>query len=149
MKVRVYYNLHRKLWSIQSYTKGKGWRIVGHASELYLQNVTFRVSEAGRKRVLLQKRKNVHAYAIGTLTHVLGGKSVSDDWCEDDYGQCTINEHFVKDGEPAWVAISYNPYLGGNFTTPNGKAVNLSAMAIFKSDKSVFGLTSKGIEVYC
>lgn len=27
MKVRVYRNLHRKCYSIQTYIKGKGWRV--------------------------------------------------------------------------------------------------------------------------
>ena len=32
-----------------------------------LENVTFKVSEAGRQRVLREGRKNVHAYIIGDL----------------------------------------------------------------------------------
>ena len=42
-------------------------RVVKHASSVILTNVTFKVSEAGRQRVLRDKQKNVHAGAQGTL----------------------------------------------------------------------------------
>lgn len=63
-KVRVYFNLHKHLFSIQE--KGqKGWRVVRHAEDITLYNVTFKVSEAGRQRVLKERKKNVHGYVEG------------------------------------------------------------------------------------
>src|SRR4051794_31587106 len=56
----VYFNLHRKNWSIMA-----RHRVVGHADTLALDNATFRVREAGRLRVLATKRKNVHAFVCG------------------------------------------------------------------------------------
>jgi hypothetical protein len=54
-----------------------------------LTNVTFKVSEAGRQRVLQEKRKNVHAGVVGTLVDSLG--SVGSE------------------------RVTYNPYKGGTF----------------------------------
>ena len=51
VKVKVYFNLHKKVWSVQTYTKGKGWRIAFHSDsgrDLVLEDVTFKVSEAAR-----------------------------------------------------------------------------------------------------
>jgi len=64
MKVRVYRNLTRKCLSVQTMTK-KGWRVTRHVQSICLKDATFKVSEAGRQRVLKQKRKNVHALVEG------------------------------------------------------------------------------------
>lgn len=84
-KVKVYRNLHQKdtIWSIK-----QGSLIVGHANSLYLKDVNFVVSEAGRQRVLAEKVKNVHAYVTGYITH---------------------------DEQPARMEIYYNPYAVDSF----------------------------------
>ena len=58
-KIRVYYNFRKKLFSVQEKINGS-WKVVEHTKEIFLRNATFKVSEAGRQRVLKQKRKNVH-----------------------------------------------------------------------------------------
>lgn len=60
-KHKVYYNLHKHCLSIM--LKGK---VLEHSSEFFLKDVEFRVSQAGRNRVLKEKRKNVHAFVCGT-----------------------------------------------------------------------------------
>jgi hypothetical protein len=65
MRVRVYRNLHKNLYSVQRYTKGKGWRVAFHVPEITLMDVEFSVSEAGRRRAIVEQRKNVHAFVIG------------------------------------------------------------------------------------
>ena len=67
MKVRVYYNLHKHVYSVQHYIKGKGWRLYKHLNKVYLEDVEFKVYENGRQKVIKEKRKNVHAYVIGHL----------------------------------------------------------------------------------
>lgn len=42
-------------------------RVIQHATTLSLANCVFTVSEAGRQRVIREKRKNVHAGVQGTL----------------------------------------------------------------------------------
>lgn len=60
MFVKVYYNLRKKMFSVQH----KG-RVVDHVNSIMLLNAKFKVSEAGRQRVLKEKRKNVHAFVCG------------------------------------------------------------------------------------
>jgi len=62
--VRIYFNLHKKLFSVQTKVDGR-WKVVSHSSTIALRDVRFRVSQAGRKRVLAEKRKNVHAFVEG------------------------------------------------------------------------------------
>ena len=56
IKTEVYFNLHRKMLSIR--VNGK---VIAHAPAITLDNPTFHVSEAGRQRVLKNKRKTSDA----------------------------------------------------------------------------------------
>lgn len=64
IKVFVYYNLHKKVWSIKDLKTNK---VIGHSQYVLLQNCTFKVSQKGRERVIRERRKNVHAGIVGTL----------------------------------------------------------------------------------
>ena len=64
-KVRVYRNLNKKCLSVQSWVDGKGWRVTDHVQRILLDNVSFEVSQSGRKRVIDQQSKNVHAFVVG------------------------------------------------------------------------------------
>lgn len=87
MRVRVYWNSTKKVWSVR-----QSGRVVKHLRELDLWAVTFVVSEKGRQRVLRERRKSVHAYAEGVLS-----------------------ERRALVANPA-RAIRYNPYEGPDFT---------------------------------
>ena len=103
-KVRVYKNLHNGLFSIKDVKSGL---VVGHVEIINLENVEFKVSQAGRNKVLKEKRKNVHAYVEGNIINEL------------DY---IINRSVDTQ------AITYNPYKYDSFVRRN----DLSP--IFKSD---------------
>mgnify|MGYP003660330167 FL=1 len=64
-KVFVYYNLHQHMWSVKDVKSG---RVICHQYEVQLYNATFKVSAAGRARVLKERRKNVHAGVQGYMT---------------------------------------------------------------------------------
>lgn len=66
MQVRIYFNLHKKKLSVQTKVNGQ-WRVTSHQFTAFLKNVRFKVSEAGRQRVINEKRKNVHAFVLGEL----------------------------------------------------------------------------------
>jgi hypothetical protein len=66
-RVKVYFNLHNKKFSAVALDGSDKGRVLGHFGEVVLTAVSFVVSETGRQRVLREKKKNVHAYAIGTL----------------------------------------------------------------------------------
>lgn len=61
-KVSVYRNLHNKCFSVK-----QGSKVVFHTKDIELKNVTFRVNEKARQRVIAKKRKEVHAYVDGFL----------------------------------------------------------------------------------
>ncbi len=100
--VRVYRNLQRKTWSIQ-----QDGLVVAYAPRVVLTGCKFHVNEAGRERVLRDKRKNVHAYISGELTPV-------DEWI--DY-LCFNESRFREDYRPRIVEVTYNPYMRGDFVT--------------------------------
>ena len=66
-RVKVYFNLHNKKYSAVALDGSDKGRVLGHFDEVVLDDVSFIVSEAGRQRVIREKRKNVHAYATGRL----------------------------------------------------------------------------------
>lgn len=68
MKVKVYYNLHKKCFSVVSLDGDNYGRVIDHVQEITLENARFKVSEAGRQRVLKERKKNVHAYVVGTVS---------------------------------------------------------------------------------
>jgi hypothetical protein len=110
MKVRVYFNLHKNLLSVQS--KGKnGWRVIAHEESVALRDVKFKVSEAGRQRVLKEKKKNVHAFIEGAI--VKGNERISAD-----------------------TPVSYNPFRGPFFQSEKGDIHSSHSVIIF--GKKVF-----------
>ena len=74
MRVEVYFNLHRKLWSVVDLSTGL---VVEHVHEIAIANPVFTVQPAGRRKVIQQQRKNVHAYVRGERVAVASfdGKS--------------------------------------------------------------------------
>jgi len=65
MRVFVYYNLHRKLWSVKALEGENKGRVIAHRKEVVLREPKPKVSEAGRQRVIREKKKNVHAGLSG------------------------------------------------------------------------------------
>lgn len=64
MRVDVYFNLHKRVFSIRH--RGK---VIEHADCVVIRDPAFVVSEKGRQRVLKEKRKNVHACVRGKLVY--------------------------------------------------------------------------------
>jgi len=114
MKVEVYFNLHRKVWSVRN---AKTKRLVGHASRLLLRDATFKVSEAGRQRVLRERKKNVHAFVRGELEAAAWGfvmldhQSIGTEWnlCKRS------NNAYARAANRLGEEVSYNPYKGPSF----------------------------------
>ncbi len=68
MRAFVYYNLHKHCLSLKALEGPNKGRVVAHARSVSLAAAQFKVSEAGRQRVLRDKAKNVHAGVVGTVT---------------------------------------------------------------------------------
>jgi hypothetical protein len=111
MKVFIYWNLRKKCWSVKNVKSGK---VVQHAKHLCLCNVAFKVSEAGRQRVLRNKRKNVHAGVVGEII----------DFIPVDSTRCGT--------------VSYNPYKGPNFIcVENGLPMYCASYVEMNMDRRV------------
>lgn len=72
MRVYVYYNLHKKCFSIKALEGENKGRVIAHRDFLDLHDVTFKVSEAGRQRVLRERKKNIHAGIVGEWKYETG-----------------------------------------------------------------------------
>jgi len=97
-EVFIYRNLHKNCWSIRDV---KSRLVIGHATSLTLKGCTFKVSETGRKRVVREGRKNVHAGIQGLLI--------------------SVEECCIGAGKPA---IKYNPYKNKSFMCLNKPIFN-------------------------
>jgi len=125
MKAFVYFNLHTGLWSVKAldgFLKGK---VVGHAYNIRLTDAEFRVSEAGRQRVLKEQKKNVHAGVVGTIAGIKWS-DIRYEWNEDDYpGLWDLDYPEDNDLYEKWIQnwdivddaqmITYNPYKYSTF----------------------------------
>lgn len=95
-KVMVYYNLHKKTFSVRYDNK-----VILHADYVRLGDVEFRVRTGGKERVRQEKSKNVHAFVIGTLL----------DYCEYPCEELP--------SEPNDNIVTYNPYKYDSYVMKN------------------------------
>lgn len=102
MSYWVHRNLHKHCWSVRRDGKSP----TSHVDRLLLREVEFKVREAGRQRVLAERRKNVHAFAVGVDIF-----SPSPD-PERLFG-LALAALFERHGAP--VRVTYDPYKWGAF----------------------------------
>ena len=88
MQVKVYWNSRKKNFSVMV-----GSKVFFRKDSLFLANCDFLVKEPARKKVNEEKRKNVHAFILGTLL-------------DDDRDISNL-----RDGK----SVSYNPYKNSSF----------------------------------
>lgn len=65
MRVFVYRNLRKSCYSVKALEGPNKGKVIAHAKYLVLTDCTFKVSKAGRERVLMTGQKNVHAGVVG------------------------------------------------------------------------------------
>lgn len=117
MKVFVYRNLHKNCWSARALEGPNKGRVVWRGTYARLFNAQAKVSEAGRNRVLREKRKNVHAGIVGVLKPVRGSSVLHAE---------------------TWEAISYDPYVIGHFFSRESGAAWSSSPVVILTDKAVY-----------
>jgi hypothetical protein len=92
MRVICYRNLRRQVWSIAEIRGRNGvGHVIAHQRHVILANVSFVVKEPARRRVIRNRRREVHAWAMGELVET------------------------VPAGRQ--IPITYNPYRAPTFTT--------------------------------
>ena len=72
MRVEVYFNLHKRMFSVRALEGERKGRVIDHVHECAVKGARFVVSQAGRERVLREQKKNVHAYVRGGLVEDSG-----------------------------------------------------------------------------
>ena len=70
MRAFVYWNINAKRFSIRALEGPHKGRVIAHALDVVIDRPDFRVSEAGRQRVLSSGRKNVHAGIVGEVQSI-------------------------------------------------------------------------------
>ena len=90
MRVEVYFNLHKHIFSVRQCSTG---RVIIHSAKVHIRDPKFVVRQSGRERVLREGKKNVHAFVRGEITHF-------DDF-DPDYLDYTL--------------VAYNPYKFDTF----------------------------------
>lgn len=98
MKVFVYFNLHKKCFSVKALSGEHKGKVVAHRNDVLVYKPTFKVSEAGRQRVLKEQRKNVHAGVVG-------------EWFDSEYDARTCELIALSTGSQ----VTYNPYKYDRF----------------------------------
>ena len=93
-RLYVYWNLHKKCWSVKQSGKVKG-----HATLIFLKDCRFLVGKAGQARVRAEKKKNVHAGVSGYLA---------------------MNAEFHKQQVDRDCWVMYNPYKHDTFVQRTG-----------------------------
>ena len=122
-RVEVYRNLHTGTWSVRDCQTG---RVVGHMDTCSIYDAKLVVQPAGRRRVLRDKRKNVHAGIVGTIMAPV--PSWDADW---------INSK----GVPARkIPVTYNPYRFSTFVTkgPYQNDLGYTQFPVNRSDGAIF-----------
>ena len=85
-KVEVYFNLHKKCWSIRQAGKP-----VVHSDFVEIKQPQFVVQQGGNARVRREKRKNVHAFVRGYITKGLKIMGTDKPICNAEYAVLDIN----------------------------------------------------------
>jgi hypothetical protein len=99
-KVEIYWNLHKKVFSVRARSGEQRGRVIAHVDKFVLNNVSFVVNQAGRARVLQEQRKNVHAFVRG-------------EWAESTDAKMSV--------------VTYNPYKYQTFVRAGTEVPVLSA----------------------
>ncbi len=109
LSVYVYRNLNKNTFSIKSIESG---RVIAYADNLLVKDAKFSVSESGRKRVIREQVRNVHAGVKGTLV---------------------IDPKQFPDKLPS-TPVYYNPYKVDKFTS-NGIPLEDAKLVYFENGK--------------
>lgn len=105
-RVHAYYNIPKDTVSVRNTSR----RVILHRPRVILKDAEFRVSERGRRRVIEEQCKNVHAMVYGY-------------WVEECPVDCSL-------------AVRYNPYEDPFFkTVEEGERVEEAEWAIIHKNR--------------
>lgn len=124
MRVSVYFNLHRKCFSIRAEEGPEKGRVVAHADRVILRDVKMVVGQAGNRKVRETGQKNVHAFMRGHLAALKGSITAAGEriimgeteGCDEltAYIPEDMNRRFAL-AEQDGVRLTYDPYRDTSF----------------------------------
>lgn len=119
-RVKVYVNLHQQgRFSIV----GKDGLVAAYASSVLLQDIKLHVGESGRQKIILHKRKAVHAWATGTLVSM-----------EEEHPEDLQRE------------VYYEPYNYKYFTAmDNGEPITMAHIGYFRNKRIYISYEERGL----
>lgn len=131
-RVKLYRNLHKKgvVYSLSG-RDGNRDRVLGYADDILLQNVEFRVQEAGRLKVLATGKKTVHAFVVGDVVSV-------------DKGEIARTVENLAASEGPWEQVRYNPKTLITFVRAADLAPIFEARHARASGNGVYAITNLG-----
>jgi hypothetical protein len=133
MHVDVYFNLHKRMFSVRSRMKHNYGKVIVHCNGVVIENPKGVVSEKGRQRVLASKQKNVHAVVRGNLRSI---------WIADGFTPVPFPEAYEGTGFQRW---HYDPYEVSEFVLAKSrKPVN----AMKWKSVTMFGYPDRSTEVW-
>ena len=140
-RVRVYYNLHKKCFSVQDYKTGL---VTKHTNKLNLSNAMFVVRKSGNERVKSEGRKNVHAFVNGIVNDK---SSDTKNWYEVRYNPYEMDyfhyKRMVTDwqgAKPVWLPVDKHWIGNVSLNIVNNKPVmyaNIDKLVDTNNDKLV------------
>ena len=129
MKLEAYYNFHKKCISARPI----GGR-VRHCEILCLDYASFSVQPAGRKKVLKEKKKNVHAFVRGNLLSCSPYYQHSHDY--DGVSIDLSVDRFREDAH--YDEVTYNPYKYESFVRKHNEEPVQYAPHVWIINKHIF-----------
>ena len=122
-RVRVYYNLHKKCYSVQDYKTGL---VTKHTNQLNLSNAMFVVRKSGNERVRSEGKKNVHAFVNGIVNDKPSDTNSFHNSYRVRYNPYEMDYfHYerIVNNKPKWLPVD-NHWIGGVYLfIENGKPV--------------------------
>lgn len=106
----IYFNLHKRVYSVRQ----RNGKVFAHSKALWVIDPKFVVQQGGRRRVLQEKAKNVHAFVRPAMTF--------------------ITEEWDIDPDAGMVGVTYNPYKYDSFVTTEGQPVYEASVAMMTID---------------
>jgi len=107
MKIEVYFNLHKNMFSIRALEGKQRGRVIAHMERVGIRNAEFVVQKAGREKVLAEKKKNVHAFIRG-------------DFDVESIERIEWDAETVNAFPHLFGRVTYNPYRAGCFQQKYG-----------------------------
>ena len=109
----MYWNITKGIWSVRAAEGPLKGKVVAHAREVLVQGPEFVVGEAGRLRVLRERRKNVHAFVRGEVRGDLNLNAPR----HEQLVLCPVPRSVVGTMLTHGRGVTYNPYKNTTFVT--------------------------------